>query len=511
MHSVRLKIASAFCICLLITIVVGLAGGMGMSRIAADLRGIYGNNTVPIIQMLTMQAMESDIRRQLRRMQVERDVDRSRQLAAELQRTRQEMDRNWNAYYPGGGISSDTERQIAERIAVIYPQYQAVVDRAVAALQAGDFDAAKPVVDAAVPIAEGLHKQIRLDVEDNFKQAQDAMEEGERDYQRMLYGMSFACLSGLLFIVMVNLYLFRVVSRPLNEAVHHMQRIATGALGGRIAIRSRDEFSHLLTALGRMSEQLSGIVGRIQVSSDNVASSSEQIRGSNADLAERTRQQTASIEQARSSLSGLLKAVDDNVGSAREATMLAADAAGMARSSNEAVSRMMMTMNDIRGSSSKIADITTLIESIAFQTNILALNAAVEAARAGEQGRGFAVVASEVRNLAQRASAAAKEIKELIETSVSTIQHGVGQAQEVGKSVADMQQTIQKVAGINAEIVDASEQQQRGVSAINDEVTQIEQLARKNVALVTDVAEVAQALAERAAAQRQEMAVFTLS
>jgi len=204
----------------------------------------------------------------------------------------------------------------------------------------------------------------------------------------------------------------------------------------------------------------------------------------------------------------LTSTVKQNTESARQASVLAVDASEIADRGNQVVERMVGTMNNISTSSTKIAEITTLIEGIAFQTNILALNAAVEAARAGEQGRGFAVVASEVRNLAQRSSAAAKEIKDLIETSVAAIQVGSNEAEQVGQTTGEIRQAVKRVADIIGEIASASEEQGRGIEQVNQAVGQMDQVTQQNAALVEEAAAAAQSLEEQAMKLKQTVAIF---
>jgi len=207
----------------------------------------------------------------------------------------------------------------------------------------------------------------------------------------------------------------------------------------------------------------------------------------------------------------LTSTVKQNTDNARQASTLAIDASQIADKGHEVVERMVGTMSEISASSSKIAEITSLIEGIAFQTNILALNAAVEAARAGEQGRGFAVVASEVRSLAQRSSSAAKEIKDLIESSVNTIKHGSNQAEQVGRTTAEVQTAVKRVSDIIGEIASASDEQGRGIEQVNQAVSQMDNVTQQNAALVEQAAAAAQSLESQACKMNDMVSVFTVS
>lgn len=292
-------------------------------------------------------------------------------------------------------------------------------------------------------------------------------------------------------------------------AARIVQQIAEGDLSVSIASDLRDEHS-LLRSMQLMCEKLQGAVSQIRAGTENIATASNEIASGNTDLSARTEQQAASLEETASSMTQLTETVKQNADSARQANGLAARATDMAGAGNEAMQTMLGTIERISGSSSKISDITGVIEGIAFQTNILALNAAVEAARAGEQGRGFAVVASEVRSLAQRSAAAAKEIKELIGASVSTIEEGAKQAMGVGDTIAHVKQAIQQVSDIVGEIASASEEQSRGIEQVNRAVDQMDQVTQQNAALVEQAAAAAQSLAEQATTLKQAVAVFRI-
>lgn len=238
---------------------------------------------------------------------------------------------------------------------------------------------------------------------------------------------------------------------------------------------------------------------------------SQEIASGNGDLSARTEEHASSLEETAASMKQLTDAVKQNADSARQANALATDAANMADIGNKSVLSMVDTIDEISSSSRKISEITGVIEGIAFQTNILALNAAVEAARAGEQGRGFAVVASEVRSLAQRSATAAKEIKELISSSVSTILDGAKQVGEVGGTVGRVKQAIDLVSDIVGEIAAASEEQSRGIAQVNQAVGQTDELTQQNAALVEEAAASTQSLREQANSLKGAVSVINLS
>jgi methyl-accepting chemotaxis protein len=269
-----------------------------------------------------------------------------------------------------------------------------------------------------------------------------------------------------------------------------------------------DEVAEFVSALDRMRHEMSNVVNTVRRNSDSVATASSQIAQGNQDLSGRTEQQASSLQQTASSMEELGSTVRQNADNARQANQLAQGASSVAARGGEVVSQVVDTMKGINESSRKIADIISVIDGIAFQTNILALNAAVEAARAGEQGRGFAVVAGEVRNLAQRSAEAAKEIKSLINTSVERVEQGTGLVDQAGSTMQEIVASIKRVSDIIGEISAASEEQSSGVAQVGDAVTQMDQATQQNAALVEQSAAAAESLKLQAHQLVQAVAVF---
>jgi methyl-accepting chemotaxis protein len=300
----------------------------------------------------------------------------------------------------------------------------------------------------------------------------------------------------------------RSITRPLGEAVAFAHNVARGDLTGRVNAVSSDETGNLLAALSQMCESLKEVVGKVRAGSETIATATSQIASGNLDLSSRTEQQASSLQQTASSMEELTSTVQLNAQNAQQASSLATNASEVAHKGSDVVGRVVETMSQISERSTKIADITGIIEGIAFQTNILALNAAVEAARAGEQGRGFAVVASEVRSLAQRSSSAAKEIKDLITASVQTIQDGSALAGDAGRTMADVTQAIAHVTDIMGEIAAASNEQSRGIEQIGVAIAQMDEVTQQNAALVEEAAAASQSLDEQGRQLSQAVAFF---
>ncbi len=308
---------------------------------------------------------------------------------------------------------------------------------------------------------------------------------------------------GLAFIV-------RTVVKPLKQSIEIARRVSGGDLTQRIEVNSRGETGQLLQMLKDMNESLGVIVGEVRNTTDAIITGSRQVAAGNSDLSQRTIEQAASLEETASSMEELTATVKLNAEHAKQANQLAANASDIAVKGGEAVNEVVGTMTSISTSSKKIVEIISVIEGIAFQTNILALNAAVEAARAGEQGRGFAVVASEVRNLAQRSASAAKEIKTLIGNSVDKVSIGAKQVDQAGATMSEIVVAVKRVTDIMAEIAAASVEQSAGIEQVNQAITQMDEVTQQNAALVEEAMAAAEFMQREAGTLSEAVSVFKL-
>ena len=312
-------------------------------------------------------------------------------------------------------------------------------------------------------------------------------------------------------MMIAALWMARRMTLPMAHAVAVADRLAQSDLTAEVHVAGNDETVRLLEAMSRVQANLSGVVRGVQINADSVATASVQIAQGNNDLSQRTEQQAGSLEETAASMEELSATVKQNVDNAKQANQLAQGASTVAVQGGAVVAQVVDTMKGINESSKQIADIISVIDGIAFQTNILALNAAVEAARAGEQGRGFAVVAGEVRNLAQRSAEAAKEIKSLINASVERVEQGTALVDKAGETMTEVVSSIRRVTDIMGEITAASVEQSAGLSQVGEAVTKMDRATQQNAALVEESA----AAAENLKAQAQQLvgavAVFKLA
>jgi methyl-accepting chemotaxis protein len=325
------------------------------------------------------------------------------------------------------------------------------------------------------------------------------------------FALAALALGGLLLAIGIAIArsLLKQLGGEPDYAAGIARDIAQGNLCVPIDVHSKDHDS-MLCGLKGMRDDLARIVGAVRHATDTIATASAEIAAGNADLSARTESQASSLQQTAASMEELTGTVKQNADNARQANTLAASASDVARKGGAVVSQVVDTMASINDSSRKIVDIIGVIDGIAFQTNILALNAAVEAARAGEQGRGFAVVASEVRSLAQRSASAAREIKELITTSVATVETGNKLVEQAGSTMADVVASVGKVTDIVGEISNASDEQSAGIAQVNQAIAQMDAVTQQNAALVEQAAAAAESMQKQAAALMQAVGVFRL-
>ncbi|WP_354681397.1 methyl-accepting chemotaxis protein [Cupriavidus plantarum] len=418
------------------------------------------------------------------------------------------------ARYERDDISDETDRKLlaADRDAV--KLYRAARVKFLAKSNNNDYAGSQEMATTGElnTAAIALRKAIDEHLAYNARLGADAVAENASQHRWSVRVFLIVIGVTALFLGAMAFTLYRRIHRSLNDIQRTLEYVSESLdLDRRAHVGRLDEIGLTAQAFNALIARVSHAMRDVRQSSESVGVAAAQIAAGNTDLSARTEQQAASLEETASSMEELTATVRQNAENARQANALATSAADVADTGSLAVSEMVGTMGEISGSSTRIAEITSLIEGIAFQTNILALNAAVEAARAGEQGRGFAVVAGEVRSLAQRSSTAAKEIKELIEASVTTVQTGSAQAQRMGATMDEIRQAVKRVADIIAEISAASQEQSAGIDQVNHAVGQMDQVTQQNAALVEEAAAAAQSLDEQARRLSETVAQFHMA
>ena len=398
-------------------------------------------------------------------------------------------------------------KEVAQKHAALRPIQQ----EAISAVQDMNIDEAKDKVYKKLrPLQAELDALLGKAQDGISKSTYVAVEASGELVNKLVFMLGLCTVLGAALGIAVGLWLTRSIKAPIVKAVKVAQTVAAGDLTSRINVKSNDETGQLMQALKDMNEHLAQTVGRVRSGADAIATAASQIASGNLNLSERTEQQASALEETAASMQELTSTVKQNADSARQANQLAQSASAVAIKGGEVVAQVVDTMGSINTSSNKIVDIISVIDGIAFQTNILALNAAVEAARAGEQGRGFAVVAAEVRSLAQRSSNAAKEIKTLIADSVSKVEAGSAQVAQAGSTMAQIVSSIQQVTDIMGEITAASSEQSAGIEQVNQAIAQMDSVTQQNAALVEEASAAADSMREQASGLVQVVSAFHL-
>ena len=375
----------------------------------------------------------------------------------------------------------------------------------------GEKDAAiKLMLEKMVPLQKTYFAQLD-DLSDMQQKLMDkSVADAEATYTTTRNIMLVSGVLAALFAAFIAWTISRSITRPLSRAVEVAETVAAGDLTAVIHAHSTDETGRLLQALAAMNQKLKAIVLEVRRGTDSMVTASTQIATGNLDLSSRTEEQASALEETASSLEQLTSSVKQNADHTRKSSELAGNATQVANQGGQAVKQVVQTMGAINDSSRKIVDIISVIDGIAFQTNILALNAAVEAARAGEQGRGFAVVATEVRSLAPRSATAAKEIKELINDSVDQVTAGTELVAQAGNTMDAVVESIEQVSHIVGEISSATREQSDGIEQVNQAIMQMDNTTQQNAALVEEAAAAAQALQDQAQRLLELVSVFRL-
>jgi len=409
-------------------------------------------------------------------------------------------------------VQDDGGKKAADQVGEVRKSWLAVRSEISALKAAGDETAAKALVQSKfVAVTDDYIRATQVLLDDQISDVAETHEHIHNMFHQLYLVSGVLLLLCIAIAVYVSWSLSRGIASGIGSARLAAQRIGAGDLSQPLPHTGQDEIGQLVASLSQMQNSLINVVASVRQGSDSVATASAEIAQGNQDLSARTENQASALEQTAASMEELSATVKQNADNAAQANQLAQNASSVAMQGGEVVSQVVVTMRGINEASGKIADIISVIDGIAFQTNILALNAAVEAARAGEQGRGFAVVASEVRALASRSAEAAKENKPQINTSVERVAQGTSQVDQAGTTMQEVVAAIKRVTDIMAEISAASSEQSLGVSQVGAAVTEMDQVTQQNAALVEQMAAAASSLMSQANQLVETVAVFKLS
>ena len=486
----------------LVTVLLAALMALALSRMNAltrDIDGMAASRVPKIVN--SSRAVETLLQnaRQMRNTLVFDDESEIRSELADLQRNELMLSEALAALERLS--TNETEANLFKSIAAARAAYEPLEKEFIAKVQKGDYSTAKDLMltrvrQAQLKYADELSSFIEFQtaaIEAETKAAHEAQ-------QRATLVMLPLTVVAVLIAIIATVFIIRGIRRQFGEnsyAARVVQAIAAGDLTREVERREGDD-AVILAAMGRMRDDLESAVAAIRGSAEAVGTASRQIAAGNSELSTRTEEQASSLEETAASMEELASTVKQNADNAAHANELAHNASARAERGGEEVSRVVATMAEISRSSARIADIIGVIDGIAFQTNILALNAAVEAARAGEQGRGFGVVASEVRALAHRSAEAAKEIKDLIGSSVDRVDAGTKQVEQAGTTIQALVADVKQVGDLMRSIAEASAEQSRGVQQVNKTITEMDKVVQHNASAVQESASAAEAMRAQA-------------
>ncbi|WBS00984.1 methyl-accepting chemotaxis protein [Pseudoduganella sp. SL102] len=507
--SIGKRLAAGFGIASLLLVVVVVISTTMLGRVKASTDEIIVERMPRIEATQTLLTGVNDIAIALRNIILAHETsDRDAQAAAVMS-SRAELARI--LHYFDRELNRPRGRELLGQIQREMALYITGQDKLIGLVKAGDEEAARTVLnDELRPVLGRLKSSATTLIEFQKTLTQQSATAAAETYaQARLLSWSIGAIA-VLFAGCTAWLITSSIVKPVRRALEVANTVAAGDLTSKIDIQSSDEMGQLLAALKAMNESLARTVGVVRSGTEAIATAADEVAAGSLDLSSRTEQQASSLEETASSMEELTATVKQSADHARQANDLARTASTVARKGGHVIGEVVVTMDAIRTSANRIGDITNVIDSIAFQTNILALNAAVEAARAGEQGRGFAVVATEVRNLAHRSAAAAKEIKELIGSSAENVSAGAALVAQAGATMTDIVASVERVTGIMGEISSAVTEQTAGIEQINQAIGQMDAVTQQNAALVEESAAASETMRDQAASLASAVSAFQI-
>ncbi len=498
--NIATKLLSGFMLVAVITGLVGLVGISNMSRINSMANIMYEKELQGIryLKESNIQLVNSG-RAEKNAILATTSADRK-----EFLDKTEAYDKKAREYFKKARplIISEEGKKLVDKFQKQWDDYSAVADRVIETIRSEGLSENRKSIDLSMGIArrkvENLDSILEKINRIKEKDAEDYKQATTELYESSSMFMIILVIGGVLTGILIGFFISRMIKRPLYKVVNMSKKLADGDFTDRLEIEQDDELGELARSFNKTTEELEKLVSEIVVASQNLGQAVQEIASGNENLSQRTSEQASSLEEIAATIEESNATTKQNADNAFEANKLAENSSNLAEDGGLVVMSAIESINEINQSSSRIAEITTMINDIAFQTNLLALNAAVEAARAGDQGRGFAVVAGEVRNLAQRSGNAAKQINELIGTSVERIEKGTDQVNQSGQSLKDIIDAVKQVDRIVSEISAASEEQRRGIDQINVAVTDMDTMTQQNAAMVEQTASAGEEMANQA-------------